>query len=118
MISKELLDSVLSIDSKLEIEYDDENVKFYITPKANSKGYYEQQTINIYELAHKCKEWVNIGNNKSVFSGLEFPSSSWFKAEVVNHNEVIHRETSLTETEAIFKACEWMLIEHDENRED
>lgn len=49
---------MLSIDSKLEIECEESTVKFYITPEANSEGDYEQESINIYELAYKCKEWA------------------------------------------------------------
>ena len=50
MISKELLESVLDKEiASINIE---ENILNYIEDKV---GYFE---INIYELAHKCKEWA------------------------------------------------------------
>ena len=117
MISKELLDAVLSIDSKLEIEYDDGNVKFYITPKANSKGYYEQQDINIHELAHKCKEWALSNGAFEIFSGIEDAKDRVCILSIFDVYDVMYFRNNDTEPEAIFKACEWMLIKHDKNRE-
>lgn len=76
---------------------------------------YEDGEINIYELAHKCKEWANIcrinGKNYQLETAL-LPEclggaycDIWSGAFKQNEEEII----SSTEPEAIFKACEWLL---------
>lgn len=108
-ISKELLSKVLGIrvDS------------FYSHVSSGMLGYFcnndqFQEEINIYELAHKCKEWatsqgfiiltygeayynvdVHYHSNKSKFGNLAFSADA------------------KTEPEAIFKACKWILDNKD-----
>ena len=63
----------------------------------------EPTTINIYELAHKCKEWAKkkeywaiSGYDEGYFCMLhDMPDNRFFNAS--------------TEIEAIFKACEWIV---------
>ena len=67
--------------------------------------------LNIYELAHKCKEWAYKTHNKIISS--EVSVEDW--VSVVAHfygNLQVHIEESFrgeTEPEAIFKACQWIL---------
>ena len=66
-------------------------------------------TINIYELAHKCKRYmyekgwlfqVRTGNELSVVDIANSEKRELFFRKQVDAN---------TEPEAIFKACEWIL---------
>ena len=66
---------------------------------------------NIYELAHKCKEWAST-HNYSVISGWEM--THWggaYRVEVFrNSNNILFSMSTVdTEPEAIFKACQWIL---------
>ncbi len=114
MISKELLSEVLgkevhdvretSVDNMYVIIYDD--------------CWY---TFNIHELAHKCKEWA-FHRGVSIYC-IQYKID---KGEYCVYIYDIHEETEIldtgvddmtftTESEAIIKACEWVLgrIEND-----
>ena len=110
MISKELLSEILK-EYKFPFSYEyntyndyTKKIYFYV----NSELKIDFFSINIYELAHKCKEWAI--------------SKGWVLHEVRNLKEYIiyfsgdFRESSNdfradTEHEAIFQACEWILKE-------
>lgn len=102
-ISKELLSEVL----KLNITY---------TERCNNSIVYKisvydrEEEVNIYELAHKCKEWAfNKGYSISIH-----------QSEISGYIAEIHCGWSVTdfhsrfEPEAIIKACEWVLKELNE----
>ena len=99
MISKELLSEVLG-----------GNVKYF-----NIDGnllYYDIDFgthINIYELAHKCKEWT-LKKGFSIHSFItEVSGESEIYKYVKNYGwRLIQIENDSTEPEAIFKACEWI----------
>lgn len=64
----------------------------------------EDEQINVYELAHKCKEWArdkgfilttNIGDDKHEAICVFHPGDGCLTAD--------------TEIEAIFSACEWIM---------
>ena len=56
MISKELLSGVLDVNVEY-VELGSNRVEFYLKdPQLRGGGMYDD--INIYELAHKCKEWA------------------------------------------------------------
>lgn len=108
MISKELLGEVLGkyisecgLYSDNEIVYD-MNV---------SEKYFDREYINVYELAHKCKEWA-LNRNRMIYSFpfKHFNGKLLWNSEV-RFNNTIHHATfkGYTEPEAIFKACEWIL---------
>jgi hypothetical protein len=64
-------------------------------------------SINIYELAHKCKEWA-IKQNLVL--------SSWMATKNDARCEIGNYETyfiAQTESEAIFNACQWILENKD-----
>ena len=67
--------------------------------------------INIYELAHKCKEWAKLKYFIDIDSHL---GCARWGAEAVSHNgrpSVFYEQVFIgrTESEAIFKACEWIM---------
>ena len=111
MISKELLtairkDNYTVVDIDYFYEIDDKKIGYLLD---NEQWYY----INIYELAHKCKEWA-YSQGCVLFSKIRLNSSlasCYFDAmgkhdyEDGYHNDF----RAETEPEAIFKACEWIL---------
>ena len=107
MISKELLGEVLKADiRKINNSILDGNLYYYKTfVKCKSK-------INIYELAHKCKEWA-LSKGYIINSGAT-TSNDWSSTiyKVIKENPYI-KELSNTweqsENEAIFRACQWIL---------
>ena len=62
---------------------------------------------NIYELAHKCKEWA-LKHHYKVISKPDNVPGLW-EAYVNLSLTSKHGEVADTEPEAIFKACEWIL---------
>lgn len=109
MISKELLIEVLGGDVK-SFSIDKNNVYYDID---------HGTSINIYELAHKCKQWafdkgyslesakrkVLLDENKMV--------DIWICCGFTPYNEVLPDFTEESEPEAIFKACQWVLDNKD-----
>jgi hypothetical protein len=108
MISKELLSEVLGIDKRLcRIDEIKENYIFFYT--MTNAGEF-QNYINIYELAHKCKEWA-LTEDKCLSST---PYHKELYVCTILGDEMFEAET---EPEAIFKACEWIL-EQIKNKKD
>jgi hypothetical protein len=108
MISKELLqclnehltiDEIISTDSKRM----DNNIYWSI------KEVDILQCKNIYELAHKCKEWA-LDKGYKVNSRLTGKDNNGY-AEIIKTNSCtfIYSNYSKIEPEAIFKVCEWIL---------
>lgn len=97
-ISKELLSEVLKFTKynfikEGFIEIEDSILKYGV-----KHNIYEK--INIYELAHKCKEWA-IKNDFFIFSGYNGNYNCF-----VNHSG--NRFFGDTEPEAIFKATQYI----------
>ena len=101
VISKELLSEVLGINIKRVINLSSAN-------KVHYDGERGMDTINIYELAHKCKEWAKVqqypigslvGSQCNIASFPESISGACFYAD--------------TEPEAVYKACQWILDNKD-----
>lgn len=111
MISKELLGEVLErdVDKVKDIE-----ANTLIYGCVHSDGWYDE--INIYELAHKCKEWA-YSQGYIISSGLTpvlgVNKDGW--AEVFSSSTPLdgklHTFKQLSEPEAIFKASEYILKE-------
>ena len=68
------------------------------------------ENINIYELAHKCKEWAMLQCVSGyIFSKyINFTTYQQWQV-VVAIDEKTAEFTADTEPESIFKACEWIL---------
>ncbi len=69
-----------------------------------------QKTINIHELAHKCKEWAS--NNQ--FTLVSGDSGHGFVCSVGHYsNNAINAEFyGENEFNAVIQGCEWILKEH------
>lgn len=124
MISKELLSEVLGqvyIDATRSIK--DENKHFAIGNKhvlLGDKGFnHWNDSINIYELAYKCKVWAT-ENKYTILTEDMYPNG--YFAYVLSNKESIENYGYLcehkvikdiphnkTEPEAIFRACQWIL---------
>lgn len=103
MISKELLSEVtnIPISALKSIRYG--NSLMEIT-KTNDRW----EEINIYELAHKCKEWDFNKGGIDITSGKRLGLDGWECLVFVGVIPCDCYEAD-TEHEAIFKACEWIL---------
>ena len=100
MISKELLSEVLS--AKVEKFYIDGTVLKYYASVDLIIGI--SQSINIYELAHKCKEWA-YNKGYVIFSSVQL--NGWAVFIQTDKDGIIVSFEGI-EHEAIFKACEWI----------
>jgi hypothetical protein len=113
MITKKLLSEVLQMEV-LETEVED-NILIYLTPY---KNFQNKNEINIYELAHKCKEWA-------ILLGYELHSKIECTKEGMCDIQLFTSEPGFTsrntvafrygdaEPEAIFRACQWILENKD-----
>ena len=103
MISKELLSEVLG--SKVRsIEIINSSVTYTLCHSVIGYVY-----INIYELAHKCKEWAT--KQKYSFN-ICYRDDWWDRLEKRVHIDFYNNSKSFqsdTEPEAIFKASQWIL---------
>ena len=101
--NKELLSEVLGIDVN-EVKGIEANTP--ICGCVHSDGWYDE--INIYELAHKCKEWAfDKGFVLKSYKKQGALSGTYHYAIDINEN--VAEWLSNTEQEAIFKACEWIM---------
>ena len=104
MISKELLSEVLSSLTLLEI----------IDGKIDNNVYFKVeeidilQSVNIYELAHKCKEWAK----RKEYTITMYLHLDTVAITIYKDSKKVFSTPSMTvqtEPEAIFKACQWIL---------
>ena len=78
-------------------------------------------SINIYELAHKCKEWA-LDNRYIITTMPNLTEKKWrntsirllhfYSSRKDRHIQQHHPDNRFegdTEAEAVFKACEWIL---------
>lgn len=104
--SKELLSEVLQkeySDRLVErIEINDNLLQIFYTCSSKGIATCLGIEINIYELAHKCKEWA-LCRNKCLSST---PYCKGLYVCTILGDDMFEAET---EPEAIFKACEWLL---------
>lgn len=111
MISKELLSEVLGF----HIEY--VPVQSYNHGEVifnKHVDFMKRETINMHELAHKCKEWAR-DNDHHITSGNRTDGTTRYDV-MCAHKDCDIEELDYffsgifdTEPEAIFKACEWIL---------
>jgi hypothetical protein len=115
-ISKKLLSEVLEINEKLisDVSIDEFECRYY---DVEDDKYY---SCNIYELAHKCKEWAL---SKGYILMSKPRTSSSFATCVFCKNGKCDYEDDLwndfradTEPEAIIKACEWIMNKLQESK--
>lgn len=111
MISKELMQELMKNLTVKEIISTDKK-------KIDNNIYYKVkeidilQIINIYELAHECKEWA-INNGYNIWSSA-YGCECYIDGRNLVNNENI-RFLACSEQEAIIKACEWILKQKEKN---
>ncbi len=115
VISKELLSEVLECDCSKVVHKENTIDYIYDYDVTWSEHIqYQSETINIYELAYECKEWA-FHRGVSVYC-VQYKID---KGEYCVYIYDIHEETEIldtgvddmtfaTESEAIFKVCEWI----------
>ncbi len=100
MISKGLLDAVFGIDT-IDMSLYDTLLRYNYLNDG-----YVIANINVYELAHKCKEWA-LKQGWYLNAWITVNEGAYCDAIKLPSQE-LHSEAD-TEPEAIFKACEWIL---------
>jgi len=101
MISKELLSEVLKGERYHFKIYGINNQHFKIIIYGRD---FQEEELNIHELAHKCKEWAFIKGYKLASYKSK---NNYICKDPFNGNEPYEGDD--TEPEAIFKACEWIM---------
>lgn len=123
MISNKLLREVLTIDYNFDMqpikEWQTNTLEWYRTEVYKEHTY----SINIYELAHKCKEWAikkGYTIRTEAYDYMEndsFSGTYWWvirlRPKVWSENGCPNCGANNSEPEAIFKACEWVLDNKD-----
>ena len=112
IISKELVCEVLDIDERLcRLDKLIDNTLFFYT--LNNTGEY-QHYINIYEFAHKCKEWA-FQEHKVDFEIIRMKDVKNYGKVFVRihtiHTNSINGEEFYPfsiEPEGVIKACQWL----------
>ena len=112
VISKELLSEVLGKDANFHKYIEDRSVVLYIQDIADCRE------INLYELAHKCKEWakskgyyLTTKQHKDGFLcyvNLDFTidlSHKKIKCNLIGFDGLVNADTEFL---AVKKACEWI----------
>lgn len=102
VISKELLSEVLGNGIYTHVSLDNCVVSWN-----NAK---EDESINIYELANKCKEWAVVKQFYNIATLLDYTGHTC----IIRQDPITFLNTELrfragTEPDAIFKACQWIL---------
>jgi len=108
MISKELLSEVLGIKYSFKIEdYNESNLNNL--EWWQNEIYKEQMhTINIYELAHKCKEWA-FKQGFTIVDGFdELGQNICYIIRITGYTLDSYYEQALNYKNA-FSACQWIL---------
>ena len=125
MISKELLSEILGFEVS----------GFYLAPNKTFIEVYDEardERISIYELALECKKWAflkwydietsldSLGldeNGNTIYAGYAFLSSMKNKEQILDRNKYIKEFDASSESEAVFKACEWILENQNKGQE-
>ena len=107
MISNELLREVLRLHCGIKSIKNSEVIYWF-----DCIGEIREDSINIYELAHKCKEWaykegfiIDTGFHKYYINQFNANCYGWVSSNI----SIKQHFNECTEHEAIFKACEWIL---------
>lgn len=113
MIRKELLSEVLG---KVVLDVEHELINSF-----NEVGYSDEYDmpfrINVYELAHNCKEYA-MKHDYCLNSFTDY-NGTWFSYANNIIDGIAKQFSAETEYEAIFKACQFILDEQDQiNNED
>ncbi|NQY95391.1 MAG: hypothetical protein HRT43_14590 [Campylobacteraceae bacterium] len=107
-ISEQLLNKILGIKEARNIKIAIDDTMLTCTYLHLDSGHLSKNTatINIYELAYKCKFWAHKKKNISVKS---FISGHISIADISGEDILDKRFVANTEVEAIIEACEWII---------
>lgn len=117
MISKELLSEVLEEADdfwKISTFKRIRRNELYIE-LGTFDGDFNEVSINIYELAHDCKEWASKLDRKKdyILNSYVFDSEGYCEVSTKGQFSKDKDFISSTEPEAVFKACEWIFKNKD-----
>ena len=110
-ISKELLSEVLNYEVDVFLGINKNEID-YTCCRDENEGYIDI-SINIYEFAFKCKEWAY--KNFKIMLISHYTGQCYINGDlsplILNwwNNTKSYQIESDTETEAIIKACNWIL---------
>ena len=112
MISKELFIKVIGVANDM-YGFDDPRVANDATNAIvlpHNHQHSRDIFINVYELAHKCKEWIyNQEIDISIqYHGLSDVTNGIIRVSIHPNNQTLVVDSN-DENEAIFKACQWIL---------
>lgn len=105
MISKELLSEVLGVKIIDTVIHSNGLVTFITEDDSNC--------INIYELAHKCKEWAYNQSNREKGYCIKIINYGKYSTGGLIGFPESYIDEELQEYEIVFKLCQWIL----DNRE-
>jgi hypothetical protein len=117
MISKELITQILRVYPQYSkqdectgnITYEGKSSIIYF--EVNSKMISQ---CNVYELAHKCKEWaMSKGFIILTYGEAYYNVDVHYKCNNSKIGRMAFYDTAQEEPEAIFKACQWILDNKD-----
>lgn len=111
--SRELLSNVFNTNvDKNSISIDADNCISFNSGKEKVYPYFliSPKLINIYELAHKCKEWA-FNQNYTIRTAKW--DKDYYEAKILGHYLTTKKKLikAITEPEAVFKACDYILKE-------
>lgn len=114
MISKELLSEVLKDNDILHFDFSEgDTILYYANDPIQQFLDTPYHKINIYELAHKCKEWAF---DTSYLSIIVFKmNDDLYKCEIADIRDSIgvwstkYSFKAESEQYAVFEACQWIL---------
>ena len=110
MISKELLSKVIGLDI-LAVYGEANSILTFKFDESCGNQIGREGKINIYELAHECKEWAE-NKNHIIYSHIDRCHSPARQVGVATIGNQVFRGyygTNESEPEAVLKACEWIL---------
>lgn len=101
-ISKELIRNVLEKETEnLPDDFTFDIIDNYIIFADDGECMFE---VNIYELAHKCKEW-SLTMGYFIYSTNELAFIKTLSLETL---DIVFSNGDMNECECILKACEWI----------
>ena len=104
-ISKELLSIILG-EKAYDIKCVSDNIISFYT------DYDQYEEINIYELAHKCKEWayrqgfiIDTGFHKNYINQFKANCYGWVSTNI----DIKKDFNKCTEFEVVIESCQWIV---------
>lgn len=114
IISKELLSEIYAFKVQRIIDIGIDDVTYQIDFNGLRRGR-KYDIINIYELAHKCKEWA-YNKGYCILSSFAYTQLENDDEQIMLTFGTRFQDIEVnSEAEAIFKACQWILENEGKN---